>query len=390
MSDDRMSDPKTAACQNSATSDLALAKRINVGVVGCGFISDIYLQRMSRTFPVLRVEACADKDPERARAAAETAGARAVGVDELLEDDSIDIVVNLTTPQSHASISIAALGAGRHVYSEKPLAVTREEAEAILARASENERRVGCAPDTFFGAGIQTSRRIIDEGYLGQPLGASAHLLVPGQEFWHPEPDFYYQTGGGPLLDMAPYYLTALVYLLGPVRSVTAKAKTSYTEREIHRGPRKGKKIKVEVPTFVSGALEFESGLIAAFLASYDVWATEQPHIEIYGTEGTLLVPDPDRFEGPVRISRRRKGWKQMPLRGEYASNHRGIGVADMAHALLSGRPHRASAEMAYHVLDTAVSLAESADKGAHVTVESRCQRPAPLPEGLPYGILDE
>jgi predicted dehydrogenase len=281
------------------------------------------------------------------------------------------------------------LKAGRHVYSEKPLAVSREEAEAIVAEAAQKQRRVGCAPDTFFGAGIQTCRKIIDEGYLGQPLGASVHLCVPGQEFWHPEPEFYYQAGGGPLLDMAPYYLTALVYLLGPIRSVTAKAKASYEEREIRRGPRKGKKIQVEVPTFVAGAVEFESGPIASLLASYDVWATEHPHIEIYGTEGTLLVPDPDRFEGPVRISRKRRGWMQMPLHSDYSSNHRGIGVADMAHALLSGRPHRASAELAYHVLEAALSLAGSAERGSHISIESRCERPAPLPSDLPYGILD-
>ena len=381
--------PNTTAYPDTSSLEAAVAQRIRVGVVGCGFISEIYLHRMSRTFPVLEVKACADRDPERARTAAEAAAARPMSVQELLENDAIDIVVNLTTRQSHAPVTIAALEAGRHVYSEKPLAVNREEAQGILSMAAEKGRRVGCAPDTFLGAGIQTCRRIIDEGYLGQPLGASAHLLVPGQEFWHPEPEFYYQAGGGPLLDMAPYYLTALVYLLGSVRSVTAKAKTSYQEREIHRGPRKGKKIKVEVPTFVTGALEFESGPIASFLASYDVWATEQPHIEIYGTEGTLLVPDPDRFEGPVRISRKRRGWKHMPLHSDYASNHRGIGVADLAHALLSGRPHRASAEMAYHVLDAALSLAESAERGSHVPVESRCRPPSPLPPGLPYGTLD-
>jgi len=362
---------------------------LRVGVIGCGFISAIYIERMSHTFPILEVAACADKLPDRAQERAKPAGARALDVEQLLEDESIDMVVNLTNPRAHAEVTLAALNAGKHVYSEKPLAVTREEARAILQKAAETGLRVGCAPDTFLGAGLQTCRRVLDRGSIGDPLGASAHLLVPGQEYWHPEPEFYYQSGGGPLLDMGPYYLTALVALLGPIRSVTAKARITYSEREIHRGPRKGGRIRVEVPTFVAGALEFERGMIATFLASYDVWATDQPHIEVYGTEGTLMAPDPDRFEGPVKVNRRRGGWRQMHLSGDYASDHRGVGAADMAHALRSGRPHRAAAEMAYHVLDAALALEESAGSGRHVSVESRCEIPAPLPVDLPYGVLE-
>lgn len=362
---------------------------VGVGVIGCGFISGIYLERMTQTFPILEVTACADRETERARKRAAGTGARVMAVEDLLADDAVELVVNLTNPLSHAAVSLAALEAGKHVYAEKPLAISREEARSVIGRAEAQSLRLGCAPDTFLGAGLQTCRGIVDAGAIGEPLGASAHLLVPGQEYWHPDPEFYYKAGGGPLLDMAPYYLTALVSMLGPVRSVTARAKITYAEREIHRGPKKGRKIRVEVPTFVAGALEFESGLISTLLASYDVWATEQPHIEIYGTEGTLLVPDPDRFEGPVRICRRRRGWHHVSLHNDYASDHRGIGVADMAHAIRSNRPHRASAEMAYHVLDVALSLEESAQREAHVAVESRCERPARLPEGLPYGSLE-
>jgi predicted dehydrogenase len=370
---------------------------INVGIVGCGFISDIYLSRMSRTFKILEVKACADKDPDRAARKAKSYGIAALGVEELIQDDGIDLIINLTNPRSHASITLAALRAGKHVFSEKPLAADRKEAREIVELALEKNLRVGAAPDTFLGAGIQTSLRLLDTGAIGEPFGVSGTLLVPGHERWHPNPAFYYQRGGGPMLDMGPYYLTAMIAMLGPVRSVAAMASKPRESRTIARGPKRGQPIEVEVPTYVAGLLDFACGVKGTLVTSFDVRATEHPHLEVYGTEGSLSVPDPDKFGGAVRINRghrwswgrTHRGWETVPCAHGYGDDSRGIGAADMAHAIVSGRPHRASVEMAYHVLDVALAFFESFERGRLTQIESTCERPVPLPEGLPEGILD-
>ena len=366
-------------------------EKVKVGIIGCGNISGIYFKMMSQVYEVLQVAACADLVSERAAAkAAEFAGVRAMTVDELLADEQIRIVVNLTIPKAHAEVAMQAVQAGKSVYNEKPLAITREEGKALLKAARAKKVLVGGAPDTFMGGGGQTCRRLIDEGAIGKPVAATAFMLCHGHEGWHPDPEFYYQTGGGPMFDMGPYYLTALVNLLGPVRRVTGSARITFSTRTIGSEKKRGQVIKVEVPTHVAGVMDFESGAVATLVTSFDVWAHTCPRIEVHGSEGSMLVPDPNTFTGPVKVRRGGESdWTEMPL-SHPADINRGTGVADMAYALLSGRPHRASGELAYHVLDVMHAFHDASAKGRHVTLRSTCQRPAPLPAGMPRGVLDE
>lgn len=364
---------------------------VKVGVVGCGTISGIYLKN-SKLFESFDVVACADILPERAAARAEEHGVpKSCPVEELLDDPTVELVLNLTIPAVHAEVSQAALAAGKSVYSEKPLAVTRADGRRLLDLAAERGLRIGCAPDTFLGGGLQTCRKLIDDGWIGEPIAATAFFASHGPEGWHPDPDFYYQPGAGPLFDMGPYYLTALIHLLGPVRRVAAAARVSFPERLITSQPKYGTTITVNTPTHVTGVLEFASGVIGTAVTSFDIWANNLPRIEIYGSQGTLSVPDPNTFRGPVRI--RRAGateWSDLPLTHGYTENSRGLGVADLAYALRSGRPHRASGALAYHVLDCMQAFLDSASAAQHVTLESTCERPAPLPLGLLEGRLDE
>ena len=365
-------------------------EKTKVGIVGCGNISGIYF-KMCKWFEILDVGAAADLIPERAQAKAREFGvAKACSVDELLADPEIQIVVNLTIPKAHAPVALAALKAGKSVHNEKPLALTREDGKKMLALAKRKGLRVGCAPDTFMGAGIQTCRKLIDDGVIGEPVGATAFMLCHGHESWHPDPEFYYKPGGGPMFDMGPYYLTAIVALMGPVRRVTGSARATFAERLITSQPKSGTRIQVEVPTHVAGVMDFASGAICTIVTSFDVWAGQHPCIEVYGTEATMQVPDPNGFGGPVRIRRPGdKEWVEVPLTHGYAENSRGIGVADMAYALRSGRPHRASGDLAYHVLDIMHAFHDASAKGKHVVLKSTCDRPAPLPTGLKPGTLD-
>jgi predicted dehydrogenase len=362
-----------------------------IGVVGCGNICGIYLEA-GRVFDILEIVACADLLPERASAkAAEYHIPKACSVEELLADPEIEIVVNLTIPRAHAEVALAALQAGKSVHNEKPLAVSREDGLQLLKLGRERGLRVGCAPDTFLGGGLQTCRKLIDDGWIGEPVAATAFMLCHGHESWHPDPDFYYQPGGGPMFDMGPYYLTALVHLMGPVRRVTGSAQITFPERLITSQPKHGTKIKVNVPTHVAGIMDFANGAVGTIVTSFDVWAAQVPRIEIYGTEGSLSVPDPNGFGGPVLV--RRAGasdWSEVPLTHGYAKNSRGIGVADMAYALRSGRPQRANGDMAYHVLDIMHAFHDASREGRHVELSSTCTRPAPLPLGLREGTLDE
>ncbi|NSW56435.1 MAG: Gfo/Idh/MocA family oxidoreductase [Armatimonadetes bacterium] len=366
-------------------------RKMKIGVVGCGNISGVYLQAPQK-FPILDIVACADIDMNAARVQAEKYGIpRACTVDELLADPAIEIVVNLTPPHFHSTIDLAALQAGKHAYAEKPLAVSRADGKRIMELAAAKGLRVGSAPDTFLGGGIQTCRKLIDDGWIGQPIGAAAFMLGHGPEAWHPNPFFFYQPGAGPLFDMGPYYLTALVNLLGPVKSVAASATISFSERIATCKEHFGKAIQVTTPTHVNGILEFETGAVGTITTSFDVWACELPRIEVYGSEGTLSVPDPNTFGGPVRLKRAgAEGWTEMPLSHGYADQSRGIGAADMAYALQSGRDHRASGALAFHVLDIMESLYEAARARAYVDLGSRVDRPAPLPMGLLPGMLDE
>ncbi|HEX9616843.1 MAG TPA: Gfo/Idh/MocA family oxidoreductase [Anaerolineales bacterium] len=364
--------------------------KVKIGLVGCGNISDIYIENCAR-FAILEAVACADLVFEKAEAKAQQHNLEARTVGDLLEDPEIQIVLDLTVPATHAEVNLAVLAAGKHVYSEKPLAVTRQSGQETLALAQARGLRVGCAPDTFLGAGLQTCRKLIDEGAIGEPVAASAFMPSHGPESWHPEPEFFYKTGAGPLFDMGPYYLTALISLLGPVQRVTGSARISIPERLITSQPHAGQKISVEVPTHVAGVLDFASGPVVTLITSFDIWSANLPRIEVYGTEGTLSVPDPNTFGGPVQLSRAsEREWVEIPLTHGYANNSRGLGLADLAHALRSGRPQRAAGEMAFHVLDVMHAIHAASLESRHIQMASACERPEPLPVDLPEGLLDD
>lgn len=362
-----------------------------IGIIGCGNISPIYFSAGS-TFEILDIVACADMIPERAQdRAREFNVPHPVSPEDLLADPEIKIVVNLTIPIAHAEVAQKAVEAGKSVHNEKPLTVTREQGRKLLETAEQKGVRVGSAPDTFLGAGIQTCRKLIDDGWIGEPVGATAFMMCPGHEGWHPDPEFYYKPGGGPMFDMGPYYLTALVSLLGPVSRVSGSTRITRAERMIGSQPKRGEMIQVEVPTHVAGLMDFANGAVGTIITSFDVWGANLPWIEIYGTEGTLAVPDPNGFGGPVRV--RRAGasdWTLMPYTHGYEDNSRGIGVADMAYALRSGRQHRANGDLAFHVLDIMHSFHDSSNEGRHIELSSTCERPAPLPMGLAHGHLDD
>ena len=354
---------------------------VKVGLVGCGTISATYL-KVAKRFPILEIVACADQLPERAEArAAEFGVPRALSVNELLADPEIELVLNLTIPKAHGEVGLRALDAGKSVYNEKPLAVTREEGRRLLETAKQNRVRVGAAPDTFLGGGIQSCVELIDQGAIGTPVAAVAFLAGHGHESWHPDPAFYYQVGGGPMFDMGPYYLTALIALLGPIRRATGSARVSFPERTITSKPKNGEKITVEVPTHVAGVLDFAQGAVASIITSFDVWGHNLPRIEIYGSEGSLSVPDPNTFGGPVLVrAAAEKEWREVPVTRPHTDNSRSLGLADMAEAMRTGRPHRASGELAYHVLDAMHAFHDASTTGRHVELASTCPRPEPLP----------
>lgn len=350
---------------------------MKIGIIGCGQISKIYAENCGN-FDNLELVACADLDIERAKhRASELEGVRVLGVDELLADPEVEIVLNLTIPAAHAGVALEALKAGKSVYLEKPLALRRREAREMMGLAREKSLRIGCAPDTFLGAGLQTCRKLIDEGAIGEPIGGTAAMLSSGVETWHANPVFFYQKGAGPLFDMGPYYLTALAALLGPVGRVTSSTRISFPKRLVTSQPLAGTEIKVETPTHVCAVLEFCSGPIVSFNMSFDVQCHNQPRLEIFGSEGTLCIPDPNTFGGPVVI--RCKGeseWREVPLQFAHVGNSRAIGLADMAAAIEAGREHRANDRLAYHVLDVMHSIYDSSDDRRHAEVKSSVRRP--------------
>lgn len=366
-------------------------EKIKVGIIGCGNISSVYLKNLTQVFKNVEVTACADRFIEKAKEKALEFGvSKACTVEELLSDPSIQIVVNLTIPASHAEINMAAINAGKNVYTEKTLALNREDGQKTLRLAKEKGLLVGCAPDTYLGAGLQTCRKLIDEGWIGKPTLASGLLAGGGPECWHPDPEFFYKKGAGPLFDMGPYYISAMVALLGPVTRVTGSANSISSERTITSFPKFGSKIKVEVPTNIAGILDFEGGTIGTLITSFDT-NSYFPRLEIFGTEGSMIVPDPNNFEGPVCIKRHdATEWSKLPLTHGYSENSRGLGVSDMAQALLSGRKHRVNGEFAYHVLDVICSILDSSMDSKHYRIESNCERPKPMPTMLPQGVWDE
>jgi predicted dehydrogenase len=354
---------------------------VKIGIVGMGNISSIYLRNCMRA-PTLDVLACADLVPERAEAQAQAFGVpRACTVKEVLADPEIELVVNLTIPQAHGTVGIAALEHGKSVYNEKPLALSLDDAQRMLALANANDLLVGGAPDTFLGAGLQTCRDLLDAQAIGRPVAAMAHILGRGPERWHPNPDFFYQPGAGPMFDMGPYYLTALITLLGPVRRVTGSAQTSFSERVIASEPLHGTTITVNTPTHLAAVLDFANGAVATLVTSFDVYAERPINLEIFGADGTLVLPDPNTFDGPVRLHRAGEdGWHAQPLTHEHTENSRGIGVVDMADALRSGKPHRANGALALHVLEIMHAIHEASRTGRHTEITSTIERPAALP----------
>ncbi|MDL2294196.1 Gfo/Idh/MocA family oxidoreductase [Ruminococcaceae bacterium OttesenSCG-928-D13] len=388
---------------------------IGVGIIGCGTISEVYLTNLTTRFNHLKVVACADIDMDKARAAQEKFGLpKAATVEELLADPEVQIVVNLTIPAAHHEINMKAMKAGKNVYCEKPLAMTLADANEEVAFAEQNSLLLGSAPDTFLGAGLQTCRKLIDEKAIGELVGFTANLMSPGHDLWHPAPVFYYKKGAGPMMDMGPYYITALVSLLGPIDRLACFAKTARSQREIQ-----GEMVDVEVYTHYAGMMEFASGVMGNVNMSFDVWKSKLPGIEIYGTEGTLYVPDPNMFGGPVHIFKsaglvdrikttcntpvERIMTLSGPASDEYLtevelafpaedtprSNMRGMGVADMAQSLRTGRKSRLSGALSAHVVEALTAFDTSAESGLVYKMTTTCERPQPMAGGLALWQLD-
>jgi predicted dehydrogenase len=356
-------------------------QRLGVGIIGAGNISSQYLKAM-REFPVLEVVGIADLRDEAAAARGAEFGVRALPVAELLADPGVDIVVNLTIPRAHVEVGLRALAAGKHVYGEKPLGIDLLEGQRLLQAADAAGLRLGSAPDTFLGGAHQQARQVIDSGAVGEIIGGTAFFACPGHEYWHPDPAFYYDIGGGPVLDMGPYYITDLVNLLGPVARVQALSRTPQRQRPVRSEPKRGQLMEVSVDTHVTGTLIFASGALIQVTLSFDVPKHAHLPFQLFGTAATLIVPDPNHFGGEVRLAPPRGEWQEVPVTLPFTdANYRSLGVADMAQAILEDRPHRASGALALHVLEVMQAFATASREERIVDIESRVERPAPLAE---------
>ncbi|AIE83478.1 Gfo/Idh/MocA family protein [Fimbriimonas ginsengisoli] len=356
---------------------------LRVGIVGIGNISGIYFKNLG-SYRSTQIVAVADLDTSRADAAAAKYGIpNSLTVDQLLAHPDVDLVLNLTIPKAHGPIGLQAVAAGKHVYNEKPLSTELESARQLVEAAKAKGLRVGCAPDTFLGAGLQTARKAIDAGEIGTPIGAQGNMLARGPEPWHPNPEFFYKPGGGPMLDMGPYYMTALVSLLGPVRRVAGLARASFPTRTVGSGALKGNVIQVETPTHFVGGLEFVQGALGQTQLSFDVYHSWADHpIVIFGSEGTMRVPDPNTFGGDVTVRRHNEeDWRVIPNTHGFAEDSRGLGVLDIAHAISENRPHRASGDLALHVLEIMLAFERSSTEGRHIELNPTIDRPAPMGE---------
>ena len=357
-------------------------KKTKIGIVGCGDISGIYLTNLQGMFKnTLEIVGVCDLVDAKATKAAENCGKKKYkDMHELFADTEVDIVLNLTRPYEHFDVTMAAINKGKHVYSEKPLGATLEEGQKIREAAQKAGVQIGGAPDTFLGGGIQTCRKLIDDGYIGKPVAATAFMVCRGHETWHPDPAFYYQFGGGPMMDMGPYYISALVNLLGPVASVSGMTQKSLPTRLITSEPLNGTVVEVEVPTHIAGQMAFDGGVIASIITSFDVYAHKLPIIEIYGTNGTLSVPDPNTFGGPIRLYRpEKKDFLEFPLTFGYPDNSRGLGLNDMAAAIQENRKPRAGIDLTFHVLEVMTGFFRAADGKTQVEMESKPERPAAM-----------
>jgi predicted dehydrogenase len=367
-----------------------MARKLRVGVVGCGNISAAYF-RLSKLFRGMEIVACADLDMATAQARAKEFGVRADTVKNLLEARDVDIIVNLTIPSAHYEVSKAAIEGGKHVYSEKPFVLSVKEGLDLAKRAEKKALRIGSAPDTFLGGAHQLARSIVDSGAVGRITSGTAYVMSRGLEHWHPNPDFFFQPGAGPVLDIGPYYITDLIQLIGPVKRVTSFASIPMKERLITSQPRYGQKISVNTPTTIHAILEFESGALVTLNASWDVWKHGHAPIELYGQDGSLFVPDPNFFGGEVRYTKKADPVKKTPkwnhpfsvpnqqhAQGAMA-NYRTCGLADMAIAIEQGRPHRCSMELALHAIDVMTGILRAGETGKVVDMRTTCERPAAL-----------
>ena len=377
-----------------------MTKTTGIGIIGCGNISAAYL-KLAPLFRGLEVRAVADINAEAAHSRAAEFGIRAETVDGLLAAEDIDIIVNLTIPAAHFDITRRILEAGKHAYSEKPYVLSLEEGEALRAIATAKGLRVGSAPDTFLGGAHQAARAVIDAGDIGEIIGGSCHVMSHGMEAWHPNPDFFFQPGGGPILDLGPYYITNLVQMIGPVKAVSAAATASFVTRTIGNGPREGETVPVETPTNIHSILEFASGVIVTLSASWDVWAHRHPNMDIYGSSGSLYVPDPNFFGGGVtRVSADGEEKSvshddhpfsrpnQQDNRGHDHANYRCAGLADMAAAISEGRPHRCSLELATHVVEVMTAILKAGETRTWIDMTTTCDRPAPLDAAAAKALL--
>ncbi|MBD8066227.1 Gfo/Idh/MocA family oxidoreductase [Devosia sp. PTR5] len=372
------------------------AKRLGIGIIGTGNISSAYLKAILGRdgmpgFSVLDVKGLADMRPEAAQARATEFGLRAMSVDEMLADPEIALVINLTIPRAHVEVGLRCLAAGKHVYSEKPLGITFAEGRKLLDAAMAAGLRIGSAPDTFLGGSHQQARAVVDSGVLGQIVGGTAFMLAPGHESWHPDPAFYYDIGGGPVLDMGPYYITDLVNLLGPVARVSAMSSRLRSERTITSEPKRGQTMPVKIDTHVTGSLGFANGAIVQMGMSFDVAGHKHVPLELYGTDQSLIVPDPNFFGGAVELKKkgREEPWTPVSVEQPYADgNYRSLGVADMALGILDNRPHRANGDLALHVLEVMEAFETAARDGRTVDIKTPVERPAPLSESLVNGRL--
>lgn len=366
---------------------------MNIGMVGVGCISGAYLKNFAEVFHGVRLVAVCDLIRERAEAAQAKYNIPKIydTMEELFADPEIDMVLNLTRPYQHYEVSRGALLAGKHVYSEKPLGADWEEGTELVRLAQERGLWIGGAPDTFMGAGIQTCRKLIDEGLLGEVIGGRCVMAGRGVETWHPDPDFYYQRGGGPLLDMAPYYLTALINLLGGIRRVYAASRTTFSERLITAAPHKGEIIHVTVPTHYETLITFDNDVVISFVTSFDMYDPKMPNILLYGTKGNLIVPDPNHF-GASKGMKFRDGETgeevDLPLQFDYSTNSRCLGLADLCAAIEQGRPPRTSYRQTYHVLEAMMGMMKSAETGLPYDMTTTFEREAPMDPTLPHGVL--
>ncbi len=365
--------------------------KLGIGIIGCGNISTTYL-KFAPLFRALEVRAVADIDPAAAQARAAEFGVRAGTVEEVMAAPDVDVIVNLTVPAAHYDVSRRAIAAGKHVYSEKPFVLTLDEGKALRDLAAARNLRVGSAPDTFLGGSHQAARAAIDAGAVGRIIAGTAHVMSHGMEAWHPNPDFFFQPGGGPVLDLGPYYVTNLIQLLGPVKAVAAMANASFATRTIGSGAREGQTVPVDTPTNIHALLEFASGATVTLSASWDVWSHRHANMELYGTDGSIFVPDPNFFAGTVELADAEGTVTALDVgghpfgvnnmtdsRGEERANYRCAGLADMASAIDEGRAHRCNLDLALHAVDVMVSILKAGEDRRWVAMTTTCERPAAL-----------